>query len=188
MPTDAECSFCGKVTSKVKQLIALLPAVAILSVATAATAQTEGWRLIEQVDRLDGSKTKLLYTIAFEIDGQPPRALLGAIDVMQLGIFCSDGRPLLAIKTSGLRLPRFGEAIVSYRLDERPPIRERKWTRYDGSQANLQGSAAARFIDEMRGASRLLIRLHEDSRSSDGTFNVAGLQEALEPLRKDCKV
>jgi len=79
---------------------------------------------------------------------------------------------------------------VSYRIDDKPPVKNSSWLESDDHSAVIvqDKARAIKFAKELYGAKSLLFRIEDGNFGmTEMTFSIAGLEQAITPLRTACK-
>ena len=107
---------------------------------------------------------------------------------MELVIRCVENTTALYFHFGGLFMSDLDHGHVEYRIDKKKPSSRRFQESNDHEALGLwSGAGSIPFIKEMFGAEKLLIRATPHSESMvTGEFNIGGLEQAIEPLRKAC--
>lgn len=103
-------------------------------------------------------------------------------------IQCEQNTTILAIVTPGLYVSDLGAwSSVTMRVDKQPSFDFSAGASNDHGWIGITGGPATRAIKKLLGGSDLLVRiLPVNETHKDFRFPIAGLNEAIKPLRKAC--
>lgn len=137
------------------------------------------WQITEQKSVIDGSTeiiaTLLARTMTFSGKGPQEAAL---------GIRCSEGETSTYVVTSLTMENR--EPEVTYRFDDDAPVHKSWMTSTDFQSVGMWTAAEAiPFLRKLTTASKLTVRI-EDKDRWEAIFNLRGVSEAVEKVRKTC--
>lgn len=143
------------------------------------------WLVREEVSKIDDSKNVLLYLSATE----PITDRLGQPSILALSIACREGKTNLWLYFGGQFMADLnGGGRVTYRIDK-AAAKTRSFEESNDNEALglWSGGAAIPFIKELFGGTTLLVRATPFNESSvTAELPIAGLEEAIKPLRQAC--
>lgn len=170
---------------------ALAGAFAGLILAGAAGAAPNGetrWMLQREVDKLDGTVTIGVIEPAINTALAKPRRPEIVTKIGYLTVGCTAG-----VTTFTFRVP--GELVaghaptVSYRIDKQDAVKNRRWiSAEDNTGVGLWKSVeSVPFLKKISEGQEFFIRVEETVfGTTEATFNLSGLKEALRPIREAC--
>lgn len=149
------------------------------------TQTTKGaWKVDTEVSRID-DKTNVFMRL--ESDDLIRGRFSGA-GPMVLNIMCRENTTDLSIYFNGLHMSDYQYGTVTYRLDKDKAKQKRMVESTSNEHLGLWGGGnSIPFIKAMFGKSQLLIEATPYGENSvAASFNISGIGEAIEPLRKAC--
>jgi type VI secretion system protein VasI len=144
------------------------------------------WQIQTEISPIDNSVNVYLYVIADE----PLVSSSGEHVWPAVGLRCKENTTAVLIAW-GVYAGEF-EQKVFYRIDSQPAHREWWKVSVDHDMVGLwTGATAIPFIKQLFGAKQLLVRMTPRSATSlmgrlRGRFRVEGLEQVIEPLRRQC--
>jgi type VI secretion system protein VasI len=144
------------------------------------------WRVTRQVSKIDDSPEVFVAVEAID----PLSGLEGRASTGILMISCREGNTDVFLNFGEQTMTQRGaSAMVTARVDKNRarkismrPSRDRK------ALGLWSGRRAIPFVKDMLGAKRLFVRaLPPDEAAIDMEFEIAGLDEAIKPLREACE-
>ncbi len=141
-----------------------------------------GWHMRTERSSIEGSVNVYLSTPA----DQAFVAASGQSVLPTLNLRCQENTTALLVGY-GTYLGA-GETQVSYRMDAQPPHRE-DWLLPSANNTTelWKGNASIPFIQQLLGAEQLTLEVTPPGANSvSSTFEVAGLTQAIQPLRTAC--
>lgn len=151
------------------------------------TAESAGkWAVEVEKSPLDDSTT--VY-VSLRSD-KPLPGRFGQAEHASLYLRCKEGKTVAYIHFGGhFMSDNRGGGRVDYRIDMQP-ARHRMMEESNNNKALglWNGKASIPFVKELFGGRSLYVRATPFSESMiEATFNISGLETAIEPLRKACK-
>jgi type VI secretion system protein VasI len=150
----------------------------------AAIQTTSAWLVKEETSKVDDSSNVFLY-----LDSSTPyQDRFGNAKNVTLTIACRERETNLWLSFDEFMSDNQGGGEVTYRIDKTPA----KNKQFEASSNNhalglWYGANAVGFAKKLFGANNLLIRATPFSESTiQVEFQIAGLEEAVAPLRKAC--
>lgn len=148
-------------------------------------AKKTAWNVTESQSKMDDSKTVVLHV---ESDEQI-RKSFGGSETADLYIRCQEGKTSLYFVIADRFLATVeGYGKVDYRLDSEKPRSQEMDVSTDNKALGMWGASAISFAKKLIGHDSLVVRVTPYNESPvTATFKIAGLDEALKPLRAVCK-
>jgi type VI secretion system protein VasI len=150
------------------------------------TGDTGNWTVRRDVSALDDSATVMLSVKS--ANKFPSRYGRGYVQA-EIAMYCFEHKTHASVQLGDHFLADLGDyGRVAYRFDKLPQksIRMREST--DNSVLGLWGASAIPWIKSFYGKQFMVVRITPYSEAPiEASFNVSGLQEAVEPLRKACQ-
>jgi len=144
----------------------------------------KAWRYRTETSRLDDSPSILLQLPARDL----ARDRVGRTFRFELSLRCERGTMAFSIDFDGLVVSAQAAAGVTFRVDSRPPAVMAMQRSNDNSALGLwSDDAAIPFIQSLFGGETLVIQANPLSGSQMvAEFPIAGLEDAIVPLRDAC--
>jgi len=149
-------------------------------------AEPTRWRIEESVSLLDDSPTVVVST---DSENWVPDRFGGQVGPANLIMRCMENRTNVFFRLNGAFLADSGGfGNVTLRIDDGSPINIGMSASTNNEALGIwEGNIAIGFIRPMLGAERLLIRITPFNESPvDLAFPLAGIEEAIAPLREAC--
>lgn len=179
---------CGKIEDSVKRLECfdrLTAAAAPVAEPIIPPENKGNWQVQSDVSKIDDTTNVFLALNSIEeIEGR-----FGRQGHMTLMIVCREKKTNLYITFAGHFMSSIqGAGTVTYRLDQESAKTASFSNSSDNQALGLwSGSSAVPFVKSMLGKQKLLVRAQPYSESAvTGEFKIAGVENAIEPLRKAC--
>ena len=177
---------CAKNTSPTTRLACFdaLAAKHASPVSSTNTSSGSKWTVSSETSRIDDSKTVILRLQAEgEIAGWPrktytPSLVIRCKERQTEAYFVTGMSPMVEYGTDG--------ATITLRIDKAPAFKLRASKSTDG-EALFLPSAVSQIKKMMAGSSLLFEFVPFNSSPQMTTFQIAGLAEALKPVRETCK-
>ena len=185
--TDREIATCAAIQGSVERLACFDTLAKNRDVAgPKVNVVTKGeWQVRTETSKIDDSTNVIMVLeSANSFKSNMSRTKNGAIYIV-----CREGSTDFGIHMAGEFLSDTGEfGVVTYRLDK-DKAKQRSFSESTDNKAlGLWQGSGIKFIKELMGASSLILQV-TPFRDSAITleFNIAGLSEAIKPLRQACK-
>jgi len=142
------------------------------------------WRIRTVISDIDDSTNVFLSVTSKEV----VRSRFGRSDYLTLFIQCRENTTLTYVHFAGNFMSDYQHGTVTYRLDKTPAQRIRMKESNDHEALGLWGgSKAIPFVKGMFGYDNLLVKATPHSENAvSAVFPIAGLEEAIKPLREAC--
>ena len=141
------------------------------------------WSYRTETSRVDDSTTIILLLPARDL----ARDRVGRTFRFELSIRCAEGMMSVAFDFDGLAVSAQSAAAVTWRVDDRPPGTMAMQRSSDSRSLGLTGASAIPFIETLFGGQTLVIQANPLSGSQMvAEFPIAGIEEAIVPLREAC--
>ena len=120
---------------------------------------------------------------------QPHLGQSGIGETLKLAIVCRENETSVSLQLGGERIIDLQSGrMVRYRVDERPQQSQAFLVSFDQKVLGLKGASAIAFAKELFGGQSLVVQVRPWLQSSvAGEFDIAGLEEAIKPLRQACQ-
>ena len=141
------------------------------------------WSYRTETSRVDDSTTIILLLPARDL----ARDRVGRTFRFELSIRCAEGTMSFGIDFDGLVVSAQAAAAVTWRVDDRSPGTMAMQRSSDSRTLGLSGASAIPFIETLFGGQTLVIQANPLSGSQMvAEFPIAGIEEAIVPLREAC--
>ena len=141
------------------------------------------WSYRTETSRVDDSTSIILLLPARDL----ARDRVGRTYRFELSIRCAEGTTSVAFDFDGLVVSAQAAAAVNWRVDDRPPGTIAMQRSSDSRTLGLSGASAIPFIESLFGGQTLVIQANPLSGSQMvAEFPIAGIEEAIVPLREAC--
>ena len=157
--------------------------------AVAAPIGGTRWTLHHEVDKLDGTKTVGILARAFDTALDKPRRETIINKTGYLSISCTKGVTNFIFRVPG-ELVASHLPIVSYRIDKGAAVKNQRWSAAnDDTGVGLWKSAqSVPFLKKLAEGSDFFIRVEQSVfGTTEASFNLAEIKDALKPIREACK-
>lgn len=149
------------------------------------------WEHTTETDRLDDARLQRIATWARETIRRRPRQQEQRDGPRAyLGVLCVRGAARLVVSIPG-ELVAGSSAVISYRVDSRPPVRGRGWRpSADYSTTGVWTTREALpIVRTMLEGTELFVRIDDSVFGrTEATFQLRGLREAMAPLLGPCRI
>jgi type VI secretion system protein VasI len=144
----------------------------------------KAWLYRTETSRVDDSTSIILLLSAKDL----ARDRVGRTFRFELSIRCAEGTTAFAIDFDGLVVSAQSAAEVTWRVDSRPPGAMAMQRSEDNRALGLWSTeSAVPFIQNLFGGQTLVIRVNPLSGTQMvSEFPIAGIEEAIVPLRQAC--
>jgi len=143
----------------------------------------KAWSYRTETSRVDDSTSIILLLPARDL----ARDRVGRTFRFELSIRCAEGTTSVAFDFDGLVVSAQAAAAVHWRVDSRPPGTIAMQRSSDNRSLGLSGDDAIPFIETLFGGQTLVIQANPLSGSQMvAEFPIAGIEEAIVPLREAC--
>jgi type VI secretion system protein VasI len=177
---------CAKITSDEARLTCY-DMIFKKSVETSTSADAaSAWTARVETSKIDDTKNVFVTADSLEASPNP----YGQATKSWMMISCRENTTSLYINFAGHFMSDLqGKGTVTYRIDKNPAARQSFRESNDHSVLGLwNGGTAIPFIKRLLGANSLLVRATPFSDSTvTAEFSLAGLENALKPLREACR-
>ena len=184
---DRELAKCAAIESSVARLSCYDNLAKQRDVAAPATATvTKGkWRVTSETSKIDDS-TNVYLTLESDTEFE---GKYGSSQKATLYLVCRENKTNFYIVLGDHFLASSGGfGSVTYRIDRKPAKERRFEESTDNSALGLWNGAGVPLIKELLGGASLLVRVTPFSESAiTAEFSIAGLEEAIKPLREACR-
>jgi type VI secretion system protein VasI len=153
--------------------------------ATDSPSAAAGWDVEVRRSDLDGRTDVFLLTES----RQPHITQSGARENLDLAIMCRDNETSVSLQLGGERIIDLQNGrVVTYQVDDGPEHSRPFLVSFDQKVLGLKAASAIAFARELFGGQSLSVHVRPWLQSSvTGEFNIAGLEEAIRPLREACQ-
>jgi type VI secretion system protein VasI len=143
----------------------------------------KAWSYRTETSRVDDSTSIILLLPARDL----ARDRVGRTFRFELSLRCAEGTTSVAFDFDGLVVSAQAAAAVNWRVDSRQPRTTAMQRSSDNRSLGLSGDEAISFIETLFGGQTLVIQANPLSGSQMvAEFPIAGIEEAIVPLREAC--
>jgi type VI secretion system protein VasI len=147
------------------------------------SGSVKAWLYRTETSRVDDSTSVILLLPARDL----ARDRVGRTYRFELSIRCAEGAMAVAFDFDGLVVSAQAAAAVNWRVDNRAPGTIAMQRSSDNRSLGLSGAAAISFVETLFGGQTLVIQANPLSGSQMvSEFPIAGIEEAIVPLREAC--
>jgi type VI secretion system protein VasI len=147
------------------------------------SGSVKAWLYRTETSRVDDSTSIILLLPARDL----ARDRVGRTYRFELSIRCAEGTMSAAFDFDGLVVSAQAAAAVNWRVDDRAPGVTAMQRSSDNRSLGFSGDAAISFIESLFGGNTLVIQANPLSGSQMvAEFPIAGIEEAIVPLREAC--